>query len=225
MLGHGFWTRRFAADPNIVGRTIHLGGPATVVGVLPEDFRLHLATDHNLPEQPDLWMPFVIDEAAPARVSFFLTTIGRLRPDATREVARAELDAIGARQRERYANAEAAGTHPRLIGMHADLTGGSRRLLTSLMGAVAFVLLIACVNVSNLLMVRAAARRQEMSIRAALGGGRDRLVRQLLAEALVLAAAGGATARGPAADRGSSAAGRGRPLGRASRGAARAVDN
>jgi putative ABC transport system permease protein len=191
VLGHGFWMRRFGGDPNVVGSTIGIGPGATVVGVLPEDFRLTLAPDLNLPEQPDIWLPFVIDEAAPARVSFFLTTIARLKSGASHEAARAELDAIGAVQRERYASAEAAGTHPRLIGMHEDLTAGTRPLLGTLMAAVAFVLLIACVNVSNLLLVRAAVRRQELTIRTALGGSRVRLVRQMLAEVLVLALAGG----------------------------------
>ena len=192
LLGHAFWMRRFGGDPDVVGSSLRIGGGATIVGVLPEDFRLTLAPDLSLPEQPDVWIPFVIDEAAPPRVSFFLTTIGRLKDGVGYGTARAELDAIGAAQRGRYSNAQAAGTHPRLIGMHEDLTAATRPLLGALMGAVAFVLLIACLNVSNLLLVRAAVRRQELSIRTALGVGRARLARQMLAEVAVLATAGGA---------------------------------
>jgi putative ABC transport system permease protein len=192
LLSYAFWQRRYAGDPAVLGSTIRIGGGATVVGILPEDFRLQLAPDLNIPEQPDVIAPFAFDESAPPRVTFFLATIARLKSGVSLEAARAELDAIGARQRERYPNAEAAGTHPRVSAMHDDLTGGSRRMLASLMGAVAFVLLIACLNVSNLLLVRAEVRRQEMSIRTALGGGRARLLRQMLAEVLVLAAAGGA---------------------------------
>ena len=193
ILSHEFWVRRFGGDPDVLGRTLRFGpGTTTVVGVLPEGFRFVAADIGRLSsDTPDVWAALPIDPSDPYRGSFYLYTIGRLKPGVSVEQATEQMEAITARQRERFANYEAAGTHASVVPFQADASASVRPMLLALFGAVGFVLLIACVNVSNLLLVRASGRTREVAIRAALGGGRARIVRQLLAEAVVLAALGG----------------------------------
>jgi putative ABC transport system permease protein len=187
ILGHGLWTRRFGGDRTIVGRTISLDGVAhEVLGVMPQGFA------H--PEDAELWTPLArsqrFAQLMQSRGAYWLTVMGRLKPGIEQAAAQAEMDTI-ARGLERQYPVN-AGIGVRLVPLHDEMVGDVRQPLLIVGGAVCFVLLIACANVANLLLTRAASRQKELAIRAALGAGRGRLARQMLTESLVLALAGGA---------------------------------
>jgi putative ABC transport system permease protein len=185
LLSHRLWRERFGGDPAVAGRSMTLGGEVyQVAGVLPADFRIRGGA-------PDLLAPLAFGpEAATDRESAYLGAIGRLKPGLTPERASRELDAIRARLDRDLPEAD-RGVRANIVQLREAFAGPVRTALLILFGAVLFVLLIACANVTSLQLVRAAAREPEIVLRAALGASRRRLVRQLLAESAALAVPGG----------------------------------
>ncbi len=185
IISDGLWKRRFGSDPAIVNSQIRLNGKAyTVVGVMPPKFAF-------LPGGGDVWKPLAFTtRQREARGDHFLQVAGRLKKGATPEQAQSEMSAIASRVAQQYPEFN-TGREFAVESMIASYTRGPRPFLTVLLGAVGFVLLLACANVANLLLVRSASRQKEIAIRMALGASRLRLVRQLLTESVMLALLGG----------------------------------
>ncbi len=190
ILKHSLWQHRFGADPNIIGQTITLNGKAfNVVGVMPEGF--------NFPYNGgELWTPNVMaPESALDHDSYYLRVFGLVKSGIS--IAKANTEIVGLSQRaQQQFPATNKGIEAYVVGLNEDFTRGSRMYLTFMLGAVAFVLLIACANVANLLLVRGSTRQKEIGIRMALGASRWRLIRQLLTESILLSLAGGALGLG-----------------------------
>ncbi len=192
LLSNGFWKRRYGGDPSVIGRTFDLGGGnhAHVVGVLAPDFELLFPPRLNVARKPDVIFAARIDWATASRINVIFYCVGRLKPGATIGAARAEVNAVATDLRKRFPIDSSAGVYFRTEPLRANLIADVRPALLALLGGVVFVLLIACANVANLVLVRTSRRERELAVRAAFGGSRARLVRQMLVESLVLAAGG-----------------------------------
>jgi len=201
VLGHGFWQRRFGGSPAAVGSVLRLDGvPYTVIGVLPSSFRFPLQPDAELwTRAPRDVPPWPWTDSGPdfdllsERGLHYFNVFGRLAPGTTLTRARGDLDRLGQRYAEQFPEVYAEpGSGLTAVPLHSEVVGEVRPALLLLLAAVGLLLLIACVNVANLMLARGVVRQREAAVRAALGAGRRRLIQQVGAEALVLAVAGGA---------------------------------
>jgi putative ABC transport system permease protein len=187
VLSYGWWTRRFGADPSIIGKTIVLSGdPYTVIGVINRGFDAS-----ELIDQPDVWTAFQIDPNTTDGAHYFRAA-GRLKPGITLAQAQAKLHQSADEFRQRFPNGIGRNASFSVEPIQKVFVRNSRSLLVVLLAAVSGVLLIACANVANLLLVRSTVRKREMAIRAAMGANRGRIIRQLVTESVLLSVIGGA---------------------------------
>src|SRR5215469_892875 len=194
LISHALWTSQFGADRSIIGRTVHLSGDLyTIVGVTPPTFRFPLARKTNA-----VWVTVAADDdpkehnpLAKNRGAHLLNVFGRLKPHVTLAEASQDLNAIAVNLAKQYPNSNTRHAAARAISELDALLGDSRTVLVVVLGSVALVLLIACANIANLLLARVRERRREIALRSAIGAGNGRIIRQLLAESVVLSACGG----------------------------------
>ncbi|HSA57334.1 MAG TPA: ABC transporter permease [Gemmatimonadaceae bacterium] len=184
VIGHGMWQRRFGGDPGVIGQILRANGvPFTIVGVMPEGYLF--------PDDASIWLPLQLDPVAtPRGQGQWLSVVGKLKPGVTFDQAALDMDRVARRLQEAYKETNEHIGASVLPFVEAHLGPEPRQLLYTMLGAVFFVLLIACANVANLLLDRAAHRTKEVGIRTALGASRSAVVRQFLTEALLLSAGG-----------------------------------
>jgi putative ABC transport system permease protein len=184
ILSDSLWQSHFGGDPQLIGRTLTLEGQSwTVIGIMPPGFRF--------PGESDLWLPLLNVAQSLRHFKRAVSVIARLKPGVTPEATEAELSVILKRQQQAFPRIYSTVQQVRVVRLSESLVRNVRQTLLIMFGAVTFVLLIACANVANLTLARSAARQKEMAIRAAVGAGRLRLIRQLLTESLLLSLVGG----------------------------------
>jgi putative ABC transport system permease protein len=191
VLSYELWQRRFGADRSVINRTIQMDGwGSVVVGVLPPNFRIYLPPDAGMPTDIDAWGVLPSNIGDFEREAPWLTVVTRLKNGVTLEQGQQEMDRMATRLRQVHQFHATQNLQIVVNGMHRDVVKHTRPALFALLGAVGFLMLIACANIANLLLVRASERSREIAVRAAVGSGRGRIVSQMLTESLVLAAAG-----------------------------------
>jgi putative ABC transport system permease protein len=184
VVSHAFWERYLGADPDLAGRSLTFDGRLhAVVGVMPPDF--------GYPTETELWTPRELQPVLPSRTAHNWRVVGRLREGVTLAQAHQELSTIAQRLRQQHGD-DTWMVDATAVPLHEQIVGGARPALLLLLGASGFLLIIACANLANLLLARAASRQREIAVRLALGAGRRRLARQFLSEALLLSLAGAA---------------------------------
>src|SRR5438874_4765547 len=184
IISHGLWKRRFGSDPAIIGKQVQISSrPITVIGVMPSGF--------EFPEQTQIWVTSAVNRSEEPRDNRSYSAIARLNTGIDLQQARTRMSAINAQLAKQF-NETNKGWDANLATLHERLVREVKPSLLALLGAVGFVLLIACANVANLLLARSAARQKEIAIRAAMGASRTRVLRQMLTESILLSAIGGA---------------------------------
>src|SRR6267142_1309077 len=195
ILSYRLWRERFSGNKGVLGSSVDLNGESyTVVGVMPSGFSFPRAEEmpgsFSFPREADLWVPLALAAVPRPNQPADLAVIGRLKPNVTVTQAQAEMDVLARREESEFPRYK-GWFNSRLTPLIGQVSGNVHRPLLLLMGAVGVVLLICCTNIANLLLVRSLGRRREFTLRAALGAGPFRLIRQLLTESVLLAVAGG----------------------------------